>query len=106
MDLIEKMNQTTNVNKRKRARSLSPIRPTDNQFQSTNQSNNSSKSNKKISKLNNFLENKSKSKPQLSIEIEQRNLELGLENNLVSNTPSTPRNLNSKIKLSRQNSIN
>jgi hypothetical protein len=103
MDLIEKMEQVANTHKRKRARSLSPVRPTNNQFQSSNKS---TKPIKKISKSNNFLENKSKSKPQLSIVIEQRDLELGFENNRVTKTPLTPRNLNSKIKLSRQNSIN
>ncbi len=70
MDLLEKMEQVTNTHKKKRARSLSPVRET-----GVQSSNKSTKPNKKISKSNNFLENKSKSKPQLSIEIEQRNLE-------------------------------
>ncbi len=78
--------------KRKRARSCSPIRE-NNQI-------NKFKISKKISN-----ETKTNIKPKLSIEIEQYNLESSLEKINLSNIPSTPRNLHSKIKLARQNSM-
>lgn len=98
MDLIESVNNTEK-NKKKRARSHSPVRV-----------NNDLTNKYKNIRKESWTINKS-IRPQLSIQIEQRNLELDLDSSLtqtpnsLTNVPSTPRNSNSKIKLSRQNSI-
>ena len=100
MDLIESTNTNIEKNKKKRARSHSPVKI-----------NNDLTNKYKIIRRESGTINKPTFRPKLTIEIEQRNLELDLDSSIaqkpnnLTNVPSTPRNSNSKIKLSRQNSM-